>query len=316
MSNENGEALMDVHAEEQASNALNTLVAFLRNHHGDAVNTILYYGSCMRNKDPFDGIVDLYLIVDSYRAVYPGKFRAFLNWLLPPNVFYKEFSVEGRTLRVKYNVLSTSDLHRGLSRRSMHSYFWGRFTQPMKILWCCDHTVRINMEEYLGLATKTFLERVLPVVEDSGTVSDLWVQGLRLSYSAELRAETSDRAQELVDYDLDHYVAASVAAAETMRYPLEITGSGKAAQYAVRIPASRRRIGRWGWVVRRIQGKVLSVARLLKALFTFDGGLDYAAWKLERHSGQPVEIPDRVRRYPLIFVWGLLWKLYRRGVIR
>ena len=56
--------------------------------------------------------------------------------------------------------------------------------------------------------------------------------------------------------------------------------------------------------------------RLLKALFTFEGGLDYIAWKLERHSGQPVEIPDKVRPYPLIFIWGLFWQLYRRGIFR
>ena len=55
---------------------------------------------------------------------------------------------------------------------------------------------------------------------------------------------------------------------------------------------------------------------LLKALFTFEGGLDYIAWKLERHSGQAVEIPERVRRWPLIFIWGLFWRLYRRGVFR
>ena len=81
-------------------------------------------------------------------------------------------------------------------------------------------------------------------------------------------------------------------------------------------PILSRAISRAAWALRIAQGKLLSVARLLKALFTFDGGLDYIAWKLERHSGVPVEIPDKVRRYPLIFVWGLFWKLYRRGVFR
>lgn len=307
---------MSAHAGSSSFRELDVLVAFLLSHHGGAVNAILYYGSCMRNKDPFNGIVDLYLVTDGYRAVYPSKFRAFLNWVLPPNVFYKEMVVGDRTLRVKYNVLSTADLHRGLSSRAMHSYFWGRFTQPVEILWCRNETIRSEVEACLGLAAKTFLERVLPAVADSGSVSDLWAHGLRLSYAAELRTEAPGRAQELVDYDLQHYVEISVAAAPSLRFPLEITGAGKTARYAATIPASRRFFGRFGWVVRRVQGKVLSVARLLKALFTFDGGLDYVAWKLERHTGQAVEIPDRVRKYPLIFVWGLLWKLYRRGIIR
>jgi hypothetical protein len=68
--------------------------------------------------------------------------------------------------------------------------------------------------------------------------------------------------------------------------------------------------------MRRVQGKLLSVARLLKALLTFEGGFDYIAWKLERHSGRPVVIPPRVRKYPLIFVWGLMWRLYREGILR
>ena len=60
----------------------------------------------------------------------------------------------------------------------------------------------------------------------------------------------------------------------------------------------------------------MSVARLVKALFTFEGGLDYIAWKLERHSGQPVVIPDKVRRAPLIHLWGFFWGLYRRGIFK
>jgi hypothetical protein len=82
------------------------------------------------------------------------------------------------------------------------------------------------------------------------------------------------------------------------------------------VPALSRGLSLPGWALRTAQGKLLSVARLLKALFTFDGGLDYIAWKLERHSGQRIEIPPRVRRYPLIFVWGLFWRLYRRGIFR
>ena len=105
-------------------------------------------------------------------------------------------------------------------------------------------------------------------------------------------------------------------AAPSLRYPMRITGIGETARYSATVPAAHRVVGRWAWLLRRLFGKALSMARLLKALFTFEGGLDYAAWKLGRHSGQSVEIPDRVRRHPLIFVWPLLWQLYRRGVIR
>ena len=308
--------LLDHRAKSSNSSALDALASDLRRHHGDAVNAILFYGSCLRSNDPFAGIVDLYVITDSYSAVYPGKFRAFINWLLPPNVFYKELLASDRTLRVKYNVLSLTDLRRGLSARRLHSYFWGRFSQPVEILWSRNERIRDNVEVCLTQAVRTFLDRVLPNVAASGTVAELWKQGLRLSYSTELRSEKPQRAEELVDHALNYYIAATTAAAPSLRYPLLISGEGKESRYTGTVSTGSRFMGRWAWALRRVTGKLLSVIRLIKSLLTFDGGLDYAAWKLGRHSGQSIEIPDRVRRYPLIFVWPLLWRLYRRGIIR
>ena len=37
----------------------------------------------------------------------------------------------------------------------------------------------------------------------------------------------------------------------------------------------------------------------LKGIFTFDGGLDYALWKIKRHSGKTVPVTDWQRRHPL-----------------
>jgi len=147
-------------------------------------------------------------------------------------------------------------------------------------------------------------------------VRDLWQQGLQLSYGAELRAESAGRAAELTAAAVDYYVASTREVAASLRYPLSLEGNGADTRYRADIPAASRALGRAAWMLRAVQGKLLSVARLLKALFTFEGGLDYIAWKLERHSGQQIEIPPRVRRYPLIFVWGLFWHLYRRGVFR
>ena len=316
MNDETNNAAADDNPASTSAQALDLLVESLRSEHGNAINAILYYGSCLRNDDPFDGIVDSYLLTDSYRAVYPGRMRAILNWLLPPNVFYRELAVGDRTLRVKYNVVSIESLRRGVSSRRVHSYFWGRLAQPMKFLWSRDENAKRNVEQLLEQAVKTFLERVLPRVPPSGSVCDLWTQGLGMSYAAELRSEAPDRARQLVNHALEHYVEVTRQVASSLRFSLQVTGSGESARYEAAVPSLRRVLGFWGWAVRRLVGKVLSLARLFKALLTFEGGLDYAAWKLARHSGQPIDIPDRVRRYPLIFVWPLLWKLYRRGIIR
>ncbi len=302
-------------ARAPASPALGLLVDTLRERHGDTIDAVLFYGSCLRSGDLFDGLVDLYLIVDDYRHFYGAGLRAAANRLLPPNVFYIEIPVDDRVLRAKYAVLSKADLRRG-TRRWFHSYLWGRFTQPIALAWARDDDSRNAVMESLSAAVRTFLERVLPRLPAEGTVRELWQRGLALSYAAELRAEAPGRAAELTDAALDYYVSVTKAAAPTLRWPLHIEGTGVEARYRAGIPAGARLVARLAWPLRQAQGKLLSVLRLLKALFTFDGGLDYIAWKLERHSGQKVEIPERVRRWPLIFVWGLFWRLYRRGIFR
>jgi hypothetical protein len=93
-------------------------------------------------------------------------------------------------------------------------------------------------------------------------------------------------------------------------------GAEGAPRYRSNVSPRARRLAPILWALRRVQGKALSVARLIKGLFTFEGGLDYLAWKLSRHSGQVVEIPDKVRRRPLIHIWGFMRQLYRRGVFR
>jgi len=128
--------------------------------------------------------------------------------------------------------------------------------------------------------------------------------------------ESSARACELIEANKAYYQQLTRLCAPLLNYPCEISEVPPTQDYRTEIPSLRRLRNRVGWKIRAVQGKLLSLARLIKALFTFEGGLDYIAWKLERHSGVHVDIPERVRRYPLIFVWGLFWDLYRRGIFR
>jgi hypothetical protein len=91
---------------------------------------------------------------------------------------------------------------------------------------------------------------------------------------------------------------------------------GNTARYNARIPKRLRMKSRLDWFVRRMQGKLLSVLRLLKGLLTFRGGVDYILWKIERHSGERVEVPPHLERYPLIATCVIFWRLYRRGAYR
>ena len=72
--------------------------------------------------------------------------------------------------------------------------------------------------------------------------------------------------------------------------------------------------GRWGR--RRVEGKALSVLRLVKASATYAGGADYIAWKINRHAGTKILLKPWQKRHPLLAAISLLPRLLKSGAIR
>ena len=304
------------HAIRKPSPAVQVLIDEILARHGRAAQGILFYGSCLRSGDDLDGLVDLYLLVDSYRNAYGGFVPALLNALLPPNVFYLEREFEGQTVRTKYAVLSLSDFQKGTSKRWFHSYLWGRFAQPTAILYARNEAVVELVLKGFASAVLTFVNRVLPRIPSEFTARQLWGRGFELSYRAELRSENPEKRARLFDAAPQYYEDATRYAVGVGPYQVTADDSATPAQYQSRITAGVRRISRLTWVLRSWQGKLLSVLRLVKAITTFEGGVDYILWKVNRHSGVTVDVGPRLRRHPLLAMWVLSYKLYRRGGFR
>lgn len=301
------------HSQHQPAPELQALADTLRERYGDTVVALLYYGSCLRGGDPRDGLVDLYVIVDSYRAAHQKALPALFNQLLPPNVYYLEEAIDGDPVRAKYAVVSLTQLRRACSQAWFQAYLWGRFAQPTGLLYARDAAAGDAIHRCLADAVLTFLGRAIPALPKRFDADGLWEQALTLSYRTELRAEKAGRGQTIVAFFQDYYHDVTEASLPALPFTLErIDGNG----FRARVPPLTRRLAPWAWGLRRLQGKLLSLARLVKAVFTFQGGVDYIVWKLERHSRQGIEVDDKVRRHPLIYGWGLMWRLYRRGVFR
>ena len=84
---------------------VSAMAAAIAAQHGAGSRAVLFYGSCLREKQ-LDGLMlDFYLIVSDYRAAYGKSWLAAANRLIPPNVFH--FEHDG--LAAKYAVLSEAD---------------------------------------------------------------------------------------------------------------------------------------------------------------------------------------------------------------
>jgi hypothetical protein len=281
---------------------------------GASLDAVILYGSCLHSAISLEeGIVDLYVIVDSYHKAYPERYLANLNAWLAPNVFYLEVPHQERTLRAKYAVISTSDFARG-AQFWFHPYIWARFAQPSRLLYCRDDPVRERIYAALAHSVVTFLKSGVAALEAGILdVEEIWTRCLTLTYAAELRAERETRARHLAQANLSALIRLTEVAAPMLTGVLEKQENGK---YHCLTTLETQRQALWFWRLRRWQGKILSILRLSKATLTFNNSVEYAAWKIERHTGVSVEITPMLRRHPIL--WGLkvAWRLLRRGVLR
>ena len=303
-------------SERTASPAVRVLIDEILARHGEAARGVMFYGSCLRSGDDLDGLVDLYLLVDGYRAAYKSRIQAIINAMLPPNVYYLERNYHGQVVRTKYAVLSLADFQKGTSQRWFHSYLWGRFCQPTALLYACNDDVAQLVLNCFAQSVLTFVRRVLPRLSHEFDARQLWSRRLTLSYGSELRSEKPEKRARLFDAAPDYYEEITRIAVQSVGYPVEIDDSADRPRYRPRIRRWVRAVNRVAWGLRAWQGKLLSVFRLLKATTTFEGGVDYILWKIERHSGVSVEIEPRLKRRPLLAMGVLAWRLYRKGGFR
>ena len=307
--------LLTAQTTQKITPAISALVDAARNNHGDSVRAVLFYGSCLRSGDVDDGLADLYLLVDDYRAAFKNRPLAFFNQLLPPNVFYLEIPFQGRTLRAKYAVLTLADFRNG-TENWFHSYLWGRFAQKCGLIYSHSEQVTAEVMESLAGAVITFISHALPQMESPFNARDLWARGLSLSYRSELRTEQADGAARLFDSDPDYYQELTSAALETNRFSVTTDTNCTPHCYQVVTSEKERSLNSRSWRIRAFQGKILSVLRLAKGLMTFKGGVDYILWKIERHSGVSIEVSPTLKRIPPVAILVIFWRLFWRGAFR
>lgn len=303
-----------MHVEPQPDPGIQPLLDEIRQKHGEALQAILVYGSWLRGKR--DTMLDFYVLVEDYRTL-DSAWQGIMCRLLPPNVYHihhknDDPESENPELRAKYALL-TLDRFRKAMRHDFHSYFWARFAQPCEILYVRDDATRANLTEALSSAARTFVQRVLPAMGDKFSSAELWTHGLALTYQCELRTESSNRGESIYEYDPAYYD--DVTSDYALKSP-NLSNEGAENQYRNQSSASSRKLSSFRWWLRRVQGKLLSVLRLIKAAVTFNEPLEYLLWKIKRHTGIYIEPTQRQLKHPLIFAWPLLWKLYRQGAFR
>jgi hypothetical protein len=272
------------------SSDIRAMAAHILKRHGAAA-AVLAYGSCLRGISTQESLIDLFLLTEREADISANRLSRLLCRLAPPNVYYAETSHEARALRCKYAVMTLAQFEDRMRPETANPYFWARFAQPAALVHAVNDLSRDRVIAALSDAVTTMYRAALASAPPGSTPADIWVQGFAETYRTELRPEASQRAREIVAANASFYEEVA-----------RLLGRPD-------VPAV-------SWPQRRLQGKVLSVARLIKAAFTFEGGASYAAWKIERHSGRKITLSPWQQRHPVLAGLMLLPKLLWRGAIK
>jgi hypothetical protein len=309
-------ALLDAELATPVPEAVAAMADTIRARHGATAAAVLFYGSCLR-RGVVEGVLDYYLIVDSYDAAYQRRFLALLNGVLPPNVFYLECDHAGTRLRAKYAVFSQRDFA-ARAAGGPDARVWSRFCQPARIVWSRDAAARDCVIASVQRATRTAVTQMLAWLPGEAAVqrfaaSELWIGGFRETYGSELRGEagaTIDALYHAQPARFDRVAALALASEPGLRVT-EADGMIEVESDPRERVSARRR-----WSLARRRAKALTVVGLFKTTLTFDDWVSYALWKVERHSGKKVELTERQRRRPLVYAWPVIIRLLREQVLR
>ncbi len=282
--------IVEASLDGPAAPAFAAMAAHLRKSTSGKISAILGYGSALRSIDPADTLLDLYVLTAGFEDVSESSMSRFACRLVPPNVYYAETPFEGSVVRAKYAVMPLSQFSNWMSPETSNPYFWARFCQPARLLYADDEDARQAVVEALESALRTMYANARGLSVETDPLA-VFRSGFQATYRTELRPESSSRGTSIVDADEAYFRDAGNLLAGVP--PLSAN-----------------------WLWRRFVGKTMSLLRLAKAAFTFRGGVDYAAWKIARHSGVKVEITDWNRRHPLLTGLLFLPRLLKRGALR
>lgn len=263
------------------------------------VAAILFYGARTRADAEAaggGGPLDFYVLTDDDTAYHGRGLAAFANRLLPPNVYFER--IEGpQPVDAKVAVVSIDAFRARMTPRALDTTLWARFCQPVILAWSRGPAARGMVIDAIAAAVETAAwwgSRFAPPGAGEAT---FWEALFANTYGAELRVEHASRTRRITD-----------SAPERYRQIHEWL-AGNPSQV-------ERDEARAAWRRRAVLGKFRNLARLIKAAFTYRGGLAYALSKVERHSGKPIELAPWQRRWPWLAAPFVLWRLWREKRLR
>ena len=288
---------------------------------GGALDGLVFFGSRRTGAARANvwSAYDLFVIVERYRPFYEATRRAGLSgkgagllslasrWL-PPTQY--SIRVEGLPVHVKAAVIRTDTFHRETSPRRRDHFCIGRLFQPSRILYAKDDVTRAALVDDLVSAHEATWQWSRPWLPPAFDADGYGRNALVVSMSWEVRPEPPGRAEALWEAQREEQRPVFEALLSELAARGEvIPAAGAEGLWSPTRPVPAGETFRLKLYFRRSIAR--STTRWLKHIVSFEGWLDYILRKANRHGGEPVELSERERRWPLIYLWPRVLRYLR-----
>lgn len=287
---------------------------------GETLDGLVFFGSRRTGAASANAwsAYDVFVIVRRYRPFYEamgraglsGKAPGFLSLLsrwLPPTQY--SIRLEGSPVHFKAAVIRTDTFHRETSPRRRDHFCIGRLFQPARILHARDEATRTALVGDLVFAHEATWQWSRPWLPVSFDADAYGGNALAVSMSWEVRPEPPGRAAALWEAQREEQIPVFEALLEELAHRGEVVPAGSDGRWGPARAVTAGETFRLKLYFRRSIAR--STTRWLKHVLSFEGWLDYILRKANRHGGEPMELSERERRWPLIYLWPRLVRYLR-----
>jgi hypothetical protein len=288
----------------------------LREAGGDAISVLALYGSHVQASTPDRwSAYDFLLVTDSYGTLFrnltkgghhsrPAWLLTALNYFLPPNIVSFDLGREDGAM-AKCAVVNPRHLRRALRRHSPDHFLKGRVVQKLALVWSRGPAEGERLRTALRMAREGIVHWVRPFMPKRFSLEEFAETMLRVSYRGEIRPENPGRVVQVFKAQKPVLLGIAAEALESAERSRVVIRDGGTFRWAKNPGLGSKLYYHFYFGL----SKVRATARWFKYMITFDGWLDYVVRKIERRAGFTVEVEERERRWPLIFLWPKLFKV-------
>jgi len=285
---------------------------------GKTTRAVLHYGSRAQGRTSRpDSAFDFFVIVDRYGDAYRALaarlsrrrvgLATVLAWFLPPNaVALRRITAEGER-ELKCLIISARHFARECSTRARDHFVSGRVAQRLVLAWSRDDDATTAVTANVREARERSFDWVRVFLPQRFDVPQFCRTLIGVSLAHEIRTERPDHANALFAAQRDELVALYGAVLMRLHQRGVLARDGETfVQTSPPGPVTRARVRayfRWS--------KLRTSLRLLKHPFLYDGWLEYLLQKIDRSTGERIELTERERRWPLIFLWPRAFRYVR-----